>query len=104
MAAMYDHRTCAPTERAYLLSAPANVPRVVDVPAHPVVATSWPRCRSLPRRVDDRQPATDFSWHLRFADAGLLVLEDPDCQRCPSVLELVSAPGRIRTCDTGCRS
>jgi hypothetical protein len=40
--------------------------------------------------LDDRQPATDFSWQLRFAHAGLLVLGDPDCQRCPSVLEIVA--------------
>src|ERR1700756_2554041 len=66
----------------------APQPGVVGRPTNPVVAA---RHRDVAAHflgvLDDRQPATDFTGQQRFAHAGLLMIGDPDCQRCPSVLE-----------------
>src|ERR1700757_2329828 len=63
-------------------------PPVVDLSTDPVIPT---RHRDIASHflgvLDDRQAATDLPWQLRFAHAGLLVLGDPNCQRCPSVLD-----------------
>jgi hypothetical protein len=64
-------------------------PPVVDLATDPVIPA---RHRDVAGHflgvLDDRQPATDLSGQLRFAHASLPVIGDPDCQRCPSVLEV----------------
>src|ERR1700722_5513741 len=64
-------------------------PPVIDRPTDPVVAA---RHRDVAGHflgvLDYRPPATDLTWQQRFAHAGLLLIGDPNCQQCPSVLDL----------------
>jgi hypothetical protein len=46
---------------------------------------------------DPRSGFTQDRRQLRFAHAGLLMLGDPDCQRCPSVLQKTTGAGGART-------
>jgi hypothetical protein len=64
-------------------------PGVEDLPADPVVPAGHGHVPGdLAGVADDRQPPRGVLVQLSFVHTGLLVIGDPTCQRCPSVLDL----------------